>query len=115
LIGFSFIMLFDNVLWPDPAKRHLLHLLAASAEKTHKRLAAVGRAYLDPAGASALPRPMLEGAMSAHLALLSRADREHLRRAAAARVAPATPAANRHRPILQSSLHCFCARCLSEA
>jgi len=76
--GFSFIMLFDNVLWPDPAERHLLRLLAASAEKTRKRLAAVGRAYLEPAGASALPRPMLEGAMSAQLALLSRAGREKL-------------------------------------
>jgi hypothetical protein len=78
LAGFSFIMLFDNVLWPDPAERHLLHLLSASAEKTRKRLAAVGRGYLEPAGASVLPRPSLEGAMSAHLALLSRADRENL-------------------------------------
>jgi uncharacterized membrane protein YccC len=78
LVGFSFIMLFDNVLWPDPAERHLLRLLTASAEKTRKRLAAVGRAYLEPAGVSVLPRPLLEGAMSAHLALLARADREHL-------------------------------------
>lgn len=78
LVGFSFIMLFDNVLWPDPAERLLLRLLAAAAEKTRKRLAAVGRGYLEPAGASALPRPSLEGAMSAHLALLSRADRENL-------------------------------------
>lgn len=78
LVGFSFIMLFDNVLWPDPADRHLLRLLASSAERARKRLAAVGRGYLEPAGSHALPRPVLEGAMSAHLALLSRADRENL-------------------------------------
>jgi hypothetical protein len=78
LVGFSFIMLFDNVLWPDPAERHLLRMLVASAEKTRKRLVAVGRAYLEPPGASALPRSLLEGAMSTHLALVSRADREHL-------------------------------------
>lgn len=77
-VGFSFIMLFDNVLWPDPAERHLLSLLAAGAERARKRLAAVGRVYLEPTGASALPRPVLEGAMSAHLALLSRAGRENL-------------------------------------
>jgi uncharacterized membrane protein YccC len=78
LVGFSFIMLFDNVLWPDPAERHLLRLLAAGAETTRRRVGAVGRAYLEPAGASALPRPSAAGAMSAHLALLSRADRENL-------------------------------------
>ena len=38
----------------------------------------MGRAYLEPPRASALPRSLLEGAMSTHLALLSRADREHL-------------------------------------
>jgi uncharacterized membrane protein YccC len=78
LAGFSFIMLFDNVLWPDPAERRLLRLLAASAEAIRKRLAAVGRAYLEPAGAAPLPRPWIHGAMSAHLVLLSRADRENL-------------------------------------
>jgi len=78
LVGFSFIMLFDNVLWPDPAERRLLHMLAASAEAIRKRLAAVGRAYLEPAGAAPLPQPSLHGAMSAHLALLSRAGRENL-------------------------------------
>lgn len=49
-VGFSFIMLFDNVLWPDPAERHLLNLLAAGAERTRMRLAAVGRGYLRSAG-----------------------------------------------------------------
>lgn len=78
LVGFSFIMLFDNVLWPDPAERHLLRLLAAGAETASTRIAAVGRAYLEPAGTRALPRSSVEGAMSAHLALLARADRENL-------------------------------------
>jgi uncharacterized membrane protein YccC len=78
LVGFSFIVLFDNVLWPEPAERQLLRLLAASAEAIRKRLAAVSRAYLEPAGAVALPRSSLHSAMSAHLALLSRTTRENL-------------------------------------
>ncbi|HVA41242.1 MAG TPA: FUSC family protein, partial [Candidatus Binataceae bacterium] len=78
LVGFSFIMLFDNVLWPDPAERRLLRLLAASAETIRKRLAAMGSVYLEPAGAVALPRLSQRGAMSAQLALLSRATRENL-------------------------------------
>ncbi len=78
LVGYSVIMLFDNVLWPDPAERHLLHLLAASAERTRERLAATGSAYLDTTGAKELPQPSMHGAMSAHLALLERANRENL-------------------------------------
>lgn len=78
LVGFAVIMLFDNVLWPDPAERRLLHLLATAAAASRRRLAAVGRAYLEPAGSVALPRSSAAGAMSAHLALLSRADREKL-------------------------------------
>ena len=97
LVGFSFIMLFDNLLWPDPAERRLLRLLAASAETTRKRLAAVGRAYLEPPGAAALPRPSLHGMMSAHLALLSRADRENLNPRRHARLLAAVSVSERMR------------------
>lgn len=97
LVGFSFIMLFDNVLWPDPAERRLLHLLAANAEAMRKRLAVVGRAYLEPAGAVALPRVSLHGAMSTHLALLSRADRENLSPRRHARLLAAVSASERMR------------------
>lgn len=96
-VGFSFIMLFDNVLWPDPAERHLLNLLAAGAERTRMRLAAVGRSYLEARGARALPRPSLEGAMGAHLALLARADREDLSPLRHARLLAAVSAGERMR------------------
>ncbi len=75
-VALVLIMLFDNVLWPDPAERRLLHLLASATEATRERLATVGRAYLQ--SAAALPKPLQGGTMSVHLALLSRADRETL-------------------------------------
>jgi uncharacterized membrane protein YccC len=79
-VAFVLVMLFDNVLWPDPAERRLLDSIAASVETIRARLAAVGRAYLErtPAAAAAGPHPSLSGAMNAHLALLSRAEREGL-------------------------------------
>src|SRR5215469_6359109 len=73
VVGFSLIILFDNVLWPDPADRKLLRLLAGSAQRTRKRLIEIGRGYLDPPGSASLPRTAIVGTMSAQLALLSRA------------------------------------------
>ncbi len=49
-----------------------------ATDTMRKRLALVGRAYLDPTGTSPLPPPTLIGPLSAHLALLARADREDL-------------------------------------
>jgi len=77
-VAFGLVMLFDNVLWPDPADARLLQLLTEATHATQKRLALVGHAYLDPTGAIQLPRPSLTGALSLHLSLLSRADRENL-------------------------------------
>src|SRR5262249_9281133 len=78
VVGFSLIILFDNVLWPDPADRKLLRLLAGSAQRTRKRLIEIGRGYLDPPRSASLPRTAIVGTMSAQLALLSRAEREGL-------------------------------------
>lgn len=77
-VAFALVMLFDNVLWPDPADRRLLHSVSVSVETIRERLAAIARAYLEPAGAAALPRRSLGGNLATHLALLSRADREGL-------------------------------------
>ncbi len=77
-VAFGLVMLFDNVLWPDPADARLLQLLAESTHALRKRLALVGRAYLDPKGALRLPPPSIAGALSLHLSLLSRADQENL-------------------------------------
>lgn len=74
------VIVFDNVFWPDPAERKLLESVAASVETIRARLAVIGRAYVRsaPRGDPGLPRPMLAGAMSAHLDLLARAEREGL-------------------------------------
>lgn len=77
-VAFVLVMLFDNVLWPDPAERRLHDSIAANLDAIRVRLAAVGRGYLQPTAATALPRPLLTGAMNAHLATLSRAEREGL-------------------------------------
>jgi len=78
-VAFGLVMLFDNVLWPDPADLRLLQLLSDATHAMRKRLALVGRAYLDPNGAIQLPRPSITGALSLHLSLLARADYENLR------------------------------------
>jgi hypothetical protein len=77
-VTFGLVMLFDNVLWPDPADIRLLQLLTDSTHATRKRLATVGDAYLDPADATRLPPPSVTGALSVHLSLLARADLENL-------------------------------------
>ena len=77
-VAFGLVMLFDNVLWPDPADARLLQLLTDATHAMRKRLALVGRAYLDPNGAIQLPRPSITGALSVHLSLLARADYENL-------------------------------------
>jgi uncharacterized membrane protein YccC len=64
------------VLWPDPAERKLLRSLADTLDRQCERLAAVGRAYLDPLGATVLPQPALLSILPVHLPLLERARRE---------------------------------------
>ncbi len=97
VIGFSLIVLFDNVFWPDPADRKLLRLLAAGAESTRRRLRAVRHAYLDPAGSAPLPRSIVVGTMSAQLALLSRAEGEGLSALRHARLLAAVSVSERMR------------------
>ena len=77
-VAFGLVMLFDNVLWRDPADARLLQLLTVNTHELRKRLALVGRAYLDPRGGIRLPQPSLQGALSLHLSLLARADYENL-------------------------------------
>ena len=57
-LAIGVIIAFDMVLWPDPAERKLLRSLADTLDRQCQRLAAIGRAYVDPLGvriASALP------------------------------------------------------------
>ncbi len=77
-VAFSLVMLFDNVLWPDPAEARLRQLLTDATHAMRKRLAVVARAYLDPRGVAALPAASITGPLSVQLALLSRADHENL-------------------------------------
>ena len=64
------------VLWPDPAERKLLRSLADTLDRQRERFAAIGRAYLDPLGATVLPQPSLVSILPAQLPLLERARRE---------------------------------------
>jgi hypothetical protein len=77
-VAFGLVMLFDNVLWPDPADSRLLQLLAEATRALQQQVAVLGHAYLDPKGSIELPRSLQDGALGVHLALLSRADRENL-------------------------------------
>jgi hypothetical protein len=77
-VAFGLVMLFDNVLWPDPADLRLLKLLTDATHALRDRLALVKRAYLDQAGAVQLPAASITGALSLHLSLLARADYENL-------------------------------------
>lgn len=77
-VAFGLVMLFDNVLWPDPAAARLRQLLAEETLAMRTRLGLVARAYLDLTGAIPLPQSSFMGAFSLHLSLLARADRENL-------------------------------------
>ena len=75
-VAIGVLIAFDMVLWPDPAERKLLRSLADTLDRQCERLAAVGRAYLDPLGATVLPQPALLSILPVHLPLLERARRE---------------------------------------
>ena len=75
-LAIGVLVAFDMVLWPDPAERKLLRSLADTLDRQCERLAAIGRAYLDPLGATVLPQPALVSILPAQLPLLERARRE---------------------------------------
>src|SRR5262245_34112852 len=75
-LAIGVLVAFDMVLWPDPAERKLLRSLADNLDRQCQRLAAVGRAYLDPLGATVLPQPAVLSILPVHLPLLERARRE---------------------------------------
>jgi uncharacterized membrane protein YccC len=75
-VAIGVLIAFDMVLWPDPAERKLLRSLADTLDRLCERLAAVGRAYLDPLGATVLPQPAVLSILPVHLPLLERARRE---------------------------------------
>ena len=75
-VAIGVLIAFDMVLWPDPAERKLLRSLEDTLDRQCERLAAVGRAYLDPLGATALPQPAVLSILPVHLPLLERARRE---------------------------------------
>ena len=75
-VAIGVLVAFDTVLWPDPAERRLLHSLADTLDRQCQRLAAIGRAYLDPLAATVLPEPAVVSMLPMHLPLLERAKRE---------------------------------------
>ena len=75
-LAIGVMVVFDMVLWPDPAERTLLRSLAATLARQRERLAAIGRAYLDPLAVTVLPQPSLVSVLPTQLPLLERAGRE---------------------------------------
>jgi multidrug resistance protein MdtO len=75
-LAIGVMVVFDMVLWPDPAERKLLRSLADALDRQCQRLAAIGRAYLDPLGATVLPQPSHVSVLPTQLPLLERARRE---------------------------------------
>ena len=75
-LAIGVLVVFDMVLWPDPAERTLLRSLADTLARQRERLAAIGRAYLDPLAVTVLPQPSLVSVLPTQLPLLERAGRE---------------------------------------
>jgi len=75
-LGIGVLVAFDIVLWPDPAEPRLLRSLVDTLDGQCQRLTAIGRAYLDPSGASGLPAPAVLSTLLVQLPLLKRARRE---------------------------------------
>src|SRR5262245_58196149 len=75
-LAIGVLVVFDMVLWPDPAEPKLLRSLADTLARQRERLAAIGRAYLDPLAAPVLPQPSLVSILPTQLPLLERARRE---------------------------------------
>jgi len=75
-VAIGVLVAFDMVLWPDPAERRLLRSLADTLDSQGQRLAAIGRAYLDPLAVAVLPQPAGVSVLSSQLPLLERARRE---------------------------------------
>jgi uncharacterized membrane protein YccC len=75
-LAIGVLVAFDMVLWPDPAEPKLLRSLADTLDRERERLAAIGRAYVDPLAATVLPPPAVLSILPVHLPLLERARRE---------------------------------------
>jgi uncharacterized membrane protein YccC len=75
-LAIGVLVAFDMALWPDPAERRLLRSLAKTLDGQGQRLAAIGRAYLDPLAVAVLPQPAAVSVLSSQLPLLERARRE---------------------------------------
>ena len=75
-LAIGVLVVFDMVLWHDPAERTLLRSLADTLARQRERLAAIGRAYLDPLAVTVLPQPSLVSVLPTQLPLLERARRE---------------------------------------
>src|SRR5262245_57670868 len=75
-LAMGVLVAFDMVLWPDSAERRLLRSLADTLDHDGERLAAIGRAYLEPLAVTVLPQPALVSLLPAQLPLLERAQRE---------------------------------------
>jgi fusaric acid resistance family protein len=75
-LAIGVLVAFDMVLWPDPAEQRLLRSLADTLDRQSRRLAAIGRAYLDPLAVAVLPQPAAVSVLASQLPLLERARRE---------------------------------------
>src|SRR5262245_35729201 len=75
-LAIGVMVVFDMVLWPDPAERKLLRSMVDALDHQRERLAAIGRAYLDPLGVTVLPQPSHVSVLPTQLPLLERARRE---------------------------------------
>ena len=75
-LAIGVVVVFDMVLWPDPAERKLLRSLVDTLDNQRERLSTIGRAYLDPLAATPLPQPAVVSILPAHLTLLDRTRRE---------------------------------------
>jgi hypothetical protein len=75
-LAIGVLVAFDRVLWPDPAERRLLRSLADTLDRQCQRLAAIGRAYLNPLATPVLPQSAVVSILPVQLPLLERARRE---------------------------------------
>jgi len=76
VIAFGTILLFDTLLWPDPAEPALLASVARGLERTRERVALVRRAYFDASLRETIPRVQAISDLPGHLTQLGRVERE---------------------------------------
>ena len=77
LVATLMMVAIDTFIWPSPLEPKLLESIAADLTHTRRRLALVGRRYLDPFSAP-LPAPTAQSRLAPGLALLNSVE-EHMK------------------------------------